>query len=308
MAKRILTIGNPVYDVIMTPVLTRSDRVLSGCSTNACLAVSKLGEQGILIGTVGPDYLETLAQDLDRRGIQHKLIPAGQTGGFSLIYDHAGNRELTVLGVADPIPASVNGYQHVDFVLLGPILGEVGVELAQQVKQEIDAPILLDPQGLLRGIRDGEIYHQMNETFRVVAGLSTIVKANELEARIVTGIDPRKDPEGAVRALHAFGCPIAIVTLAEAGSIIYDGQRIYEIPPYEVNAIDPTGAGDTYAAGFMVKYLETPDDLTGAGCFASSVSSIMVENSGPDFPMTRAEVERRQQTLLSGPLRIKIEK
>lgn len=53
MKKRILTFGNPVYDVIMTPVLTRRERVLSGCSTNACLAVSYLGEQGILVGTVG---------------------------------------------------------------------------------------------------------------------------------------------------------------------------------------------------------------------------------------------------------------
>ena len=93
MKKRILGIGNPVYDVIMTPVLTRRERVLSGCSTNACLAVSKLGEQGILIGTVGPDYMQVLTEDLDQRGIQHNLILAGQTGGFGLIYDHAGNRE-----------------------------------------------------------------------------------------------------------------------------------------------------------------------------------------------------------------------
>ncbi len=304
--KKILTIGNPVYDVIMTPVLTRGERVLSGCSTNACLAVAKLGEQGILIGTVGSDYIQSLAQDLDQRGIQHKLILAGQTGGFSLVYDHAGNRELTVLGVADPITTSVNGFGDVDFVLFGPILGEIDIALAQQVKSEVSAPILLDPQGLLRGIKDGEIYHEMNDTFRAIAAISTVVKANELEARVVTGIDPRVDPEGAVRALHAFGCKIAIVTLAEAGSIIFDGKNIFEIPPYAVNAIDPTGAGDTYAAGFMVKYLETPDDLTGVGCFASSVSSIMVENSGPDFPLTRAEVERRQQTLLNGPLKITI--
>lgn len=304
MTKTILTIGNPVYDVIMTPVLTRGDRVLSGCSTNACLAVAKLGEQGILIGTVGPDYMQELAQDLDRRGIQHKLLPAGQTGGFSLIYDYKGDRELIVLGIADPIQTTVNGFHAVDFVLLGPILGEIGVDLARHIKEEVSAPILLDPQGLLRGIRDGEIYHEMNDTFTTIAALSTIVKANELETRVVTGINPRIDPEGAVRALYAYGCKIAVVTLAEAGSIIYDGSRIYEIPPYAVNAIDPTGAGDTYAAGFMVKYLETPGDLTAVGCFASSVASIMVENSGPDFPMTRAEVDRRQQTLLNGPLKI----
>jgi sugar/nucleoside kinase (ribokinase family) len=118
-------------------------------------------------------------------------------------------------------------------------------------------------------------------------------------------VDARLDPSGAVQKLYGFGCKIAIVTLAEAGSVIFDGIKIHYIPSFVVNAIDPTGAGDTYAAGFMVRYLET-DDLTDAGCFASAVSSIMVENVGPDFPMTRAEVDRRAQILLNGPLQLRL--
>jgi sugar/nucleoside kinase (ribokinase family) len=306
MKKRILAFGNPVYDVIMTPAIVRRDRVLSGCSTNACLAVSKLGEQGVLVGTVGPDFKDILSQDLTSRGIQHNLIPSRQTGGFSLIYDARGDRELTILGVADPIPDTADGFNQVDFVLLGPILGEINASLVKFLRTETSAPILLDPQGLLRSLRGDDIVHDLNQAFIDIAGMSTIIKANELETRVVTGIDPRKDPEGAVCALYGYGCKIAITTLAEAGSIIYDGTRHFYIPPYEVNAIDPTGAGDTYAAGFMVKYLETPHDLTAVGCFASAVSSVMVENSGPDFPLTRAEANRRQEKLLSGPLTIKL--
>ena len=304
--KRILTFGNPVYDMIVTPVLTRRDRVLSGCSTNACLAVSKLGERGILIGTVGPDFQETLTQDLTRRGIEYNLAPARQTGGFGLIYDARGDRELSILGIADPIPSSADGYHDVDFVLLGPILGEISPELVHKVRLKTQAPILLDPQGLLRGLKGDHIVHEMTDAFVEIAGLSTVVKANELETEVVTGIKPRENPELAVKKLHEYGCKIAITTLADAGSIIYDGNRYYRIPPYQVNAIDPTGAGDTYAAGFMVKYLETPSDLTGVGCFASAVASVMVENSGPDFPLTRAEAERRQAALLSGPLELKL--
>jgi len=306
MTKRILAFGNPVYDVIMTPAIVRRERVLSGCSTNACLAVSKLGEQAVLVGAVGPDFQDTLAQDLTNRGIQYNLIPSRQTGGFSLIYDARGDRELTILGIADPIPDTADGFNQVDFVLLGPILGEINTGLVKLLRQETSAPILLDPQGLLRGLRGDEIIHEKTDAFVEIAAMSTVVKANELETRVVTGIEPREDPEGAVRALHGFGCKIAITTLAEAGSIIYDGEQYTYIPPFEVNAIDPTGAGDTYAAGFMVKYLETPHDLAAVGCFASAVSSVMVENSGPDFPLTRAEAERRQAKLLSGPLRLKL--
>jgi sugar/nucleoside kinase (ribokinase family) len=148
--------------------------------------------------------------------------------------------------------------------------------------------------------------HEMSQAFVAIAAYSTIIKANEVETRVATGINPRQDPEGAVKALYQFGGNIAVVTLAEAGSIIYDGQRIYPIPPYTTQAIDPTGAGDTYAAGFMVKYLETPDDLIAVGRFASAVASVMVENTGPNFPLTRLEADRRAQFLQSLPLRVKL--
>lgn len=305
--KHILAFGNPVYDVILTPYLRRTDRVLSGCSTNACLAAAMLGEKATLVGTVGADYRELMIAHLDRLGIVSSLYPSPQTGGFSLIYDDAGNRELTVLGVAQPIPAHADGYApDVDIVLLGPILGEVTIELTREIIKHVPAPILLDPQGLLRGLRDGQVVHEKTRAFSEIAGMSTIVKANEVETQVVTGINPRRQPDEAVRKLYEFGCQIAIVTLAEAGSVIFDGQEIIHIPPYTTHAIDPTGAGDTYAAGFMVKYLETPQDLRQVGCFASSVASVMVENSGPDFPLTRQEADRRAEILLSGALALKL--
>jgi sugar/nucleoside kinase (ribokinase family) len=302
LEKRILAFGNPVYDVISTPALVRKDRVLSGCSTNACLAAALLGVRATLVGTVGKDYQAALEADLRQRNIEYHLQPSSQTGGFSLLYyDNQGNRELTLLGIADPIRFYSNGYREVDFILIGPILGEVNADLVRQIKAETDTPILTDPQGLLRNQNNGQIYHEMTRDFVDIAKMSTIVKANELETRVVTGIDPRIDPEQAVKALHKFGCKIAVTTIAEAGSIIYDGEKIYLIPAYKTNAIDPTGAGDTYAAGFVTKYMESPDDLTAVGCFASAVASVMVENSGPDFPLSRAEANRRQEILLKQP-------
>lgn len=306
MAKHILAYGNPVYDLISTPALRRDERVLSGCSTNACLAAAKLGERATLVGTVGADYEAVLRKDLEERGVQGALFAAQQTGGFSLIYDERGDRELSILGIANPVPAYVDGYRNIDFVLIGPILGETSVELVRTVREQIGAPILLDPQGLLRGVRNGEVSHDLTESYTAIAAMSTVVKANELETRVVTGIEPRADPEAAARALHECGCEIAIVTLAEAGSVIYDGENLFHIPAYETNAIDPTGAGDTYAAGFMVAHLEKPKDLSYAGCFAAAVSSVMVENSGPDFPLTRQEADRRSNKLLNGPLALKL--
>ena len=50
-------------------------------------------------------------------------------------------------------------------------------------------------------------------------------------------------------------------------------------------------------AGFTYEYLKSGGDLFRAGCFASCTSSIMLEHSGPDFPLTESEVRRRQDTL-----------
>jgi sugar/nucleoside kinase (ribokinase family) len=304
MTKRILTVGNPVLDIIVTPAVARAERVLSGCSTNAALAVSKMGEFAFLVGSVGEDFRARLEGDLSSHGIEYLLMPSRQTGGFHLVYDERGNRDLTILGIADAVPVFEDGRYPWDFMLIGPILGETSPALVARLREISDAPIMLDPQGLLRNPKAGVIYHELTDSFKQIAKMATVIKANELETLIITGINPRVDPEGAVKALYDCGGKIAVTTLAEAGSIIYDGACIYQIPPFVTNAIDPTGAGDTYAAGFMVKYLESPRDLAAVGCFASAVASVMVENSGPEFPLTRAEADRRQKLLLESPQKI----
>ncbi len=306
MIKNILALGNPVYDIIETPVLTRKDRLLSGCSTNACLVAVKLNERACLVGTVGADWRDKLQADLACWKIDAYLYPSQQTGGFHLVYDDRGNRQLFILGIADQLPVILDGYKSYDFILIGPILGEVTPELVKVVKEKVRAPVLLDPQGLLRTYSSGKITHELTAEFKAVARMSDIIKANELETQVITGIDPRQQPEQAVKALYDYGGRIAITTLAEAGSIIFDGQQFIRIPPFTTEAIDPTGAGDTYAAGFIIGYLENPYDLRAAGCFASAVASVMVENSGPEFPLTRHEAERRTQILMRSPQELKL--
>lgn len=298
----IVGIGNPVYDYIKTPRVDTEERILSGCSTNGCLAISKLGGDAVLVGCVGPDYAETLRRSLDSYGIQSYLCQSRETGGFSLIYyDELGNRTLDVLGKSSPIEDFPReAVEQADGVIIGPILGETSPDLIEQICQTAVGPVLLDPQGVLRQIDGaGRIHHQRIDGLDAAIAACDIVKANEVETRIITGIDPRDSEaalEQAARKLHSFGCRVAIVTMAADGSAIYDGDSYYRIPPYKVDAIDPTGAGDTYGAGFLVKYLET-SDLEQAGYYGSCVSSVMVENVGPDFPLTRSEADRRYDKL-----------
>jgi len=297
----IIALGNPVYDYIKTQKVDTKTRVLSGCSTNAALALAKLGTDVTLVGAVGDDFKDRFLEDLERFGIEHHTVPSKQTGGFSLIYyDDFGNRTLDLLGRAADIGRVDEAlYKQAEAVLIGPILGEVSLDEIKRIRDNFDGLLFCDPQGLLRNVdQDGRIFHEKVDGIEKALGLCDVVKPNELEGRVLTGLDCREDPYEVARIIKSWGPKLVIVTLAELGSVIYDGNTFIDIPPYEIDLVDATGAGDTYMAGFTFEYLKT-GDVRRAGCFASCTSSIMIENVGPDFPLTEAAVRRRQDTLLA---------
>jgi sugar/nucleoside kinase (ribokinase family) len=297
----ISAIGNPVYDYIKTPRVDTKQRILSGCSTNAALVLAKLGKPVRLIGAVGDDFKSHFVADLTKYGIEPEIHPSRETGGFSLIYyDAFGNRTLDLLGRAANIDRlDMNSLRESEAILIGPILGEISFDAIRDIRKNCAGLFFCDPQGLLRNADDsGRIYHEKTQGIENALGQFDIVKPNELEGKVLTGIDCRKDPYEAARIIKSWGPKIVIVTLAELGSVIYDGNTFFDIPPYEIDLIDATGAGDTYMAGFTFEYLKTGGDLKRAGCFASATSSIMIENVGPDFVMTEAMIRHRQAKLL----------
>ncbi len=297
----ITAFGNPVYDYIKTQKVDTKERILSGCSTNALLALSKMGQQTNLVGAVGEDYKERFIADLEKFGIKHIITPSEETGGFSLIYyDDFGNRTLDLLGRANNIEnIQKEWYASSQAVLIGPILGEVSFEQIKEIRANFDGIFFCDPQGLLRSADESDrISHSAPEGIKEALAQFDFVKPNELEGKVLTGIDCREDPYEAAKIIHSWGPKVVIVTLAELGAVIYDGNEFIDIPPYEIDLVDATGAGDTFMAGFTFEYLKTKD-LRMAGCYASCTSSIMIENVGPDFEMSEEMIRKRQVTLLA---------
>jgi len=292
----ICAIGNPVFDDIRTPWVKTDGRVLSGCSTNAALAHAKLGGKTAMVGNVGDKKRHELETHLGRYGIEYHLGQSPESGGFKLDYDDRGNRELTVLGIAEPIGSLPERFYEYDAMLIGPILQETTSTLISEIRKRYKGVMLLDPQGMLRRHVNGKIEHFRPEEIKKIIGLFNYVKPNELETEVLTGIDPRKDVRAAAKIIKSWGPKVVIITLAELGSVIYDGNEFIEIPPYAVHAVDPTGAGDAYAGGFLFARLDG-SDLESAGRFASCTASIMIEQTGPDFTLDRDEVLRRVETL-----------
>jgi sugar/nucleoside kinase (ribokinase family) len=216
------------------------------------------------------------------------------------------SRTLDVLGVAERItPKNIpDQYLNASFFLIGPILGEVNLELIEFVRTSSNAKVFLDPQGLIRVIgNDQRIIHTCDrETFRKIAKLVDFIKPNEHESKTITGKD---DPVQALLQLKEMSPAVPIVTLAERGSLLIEKNELLRIPAFPTNAIDPTGAGDVYAGSFITEYTHTKNREK-AGLFASAAASIMVEQVGPDFKMPRATVEERRKTIQGRLVREKL--
>jgi len=295
-------LGNPVYDVIVTPWARSEGRVLSGCSTNACLAAKRLGIGRVgLIGRVGKDFERRFLFEMKRNGIETFLdSSSGETGGFHLTYDERGNRTLDVLGIAGKISREnfPEKFLNTKFILIGPILGEVDIELIEFIRSSSKAKLFLDPQGLVRVVgRKRRVIHRCyREQFGRIVELTDFVKPNEHESVTITG---KKDPVAALHTLQEFGSAVPIITLAERGSILLLEDEILKIPAFNTRAIDPTGAGDVYAGAFITEYLHIRK-IGEAALFASAAASLMVEQIGPEFEMSVESVKHREKAISAG--------
>jgi sugar/nucleoside kinase (ribokinase family) len=231
-------------------------------------------------------------------GIEVSVETSGKgTGGFHLIYDERGDRTLDVLGVAGRITSKnfPEEFLQTRVMIIGPILGEVDRGLVEFLRFSTSSKLFLDPQGLIRSVgADKRIIHDCNtDEFAKIAQQVDFVKPNEPESRIITG---ETDPVLGLRRLREMGVQVPIITLAERGSLLLEGEGLHRIPPYPTRAIDPTGAGDVYAGSFITHY-ERGGSLEESSLYASAAASIMVEQVGPGFLLSERDVRERMNAI-----------
>ncbi len=148
----IIAFGNPVYDYIKTPAITTGKRVLSGCSTNGCLALARLGHKQHCC-CIGTDYYDRFMSEVQHYNITPYVQLCDQTGGFRLIYNTWADRTLDVLGLAAPIKHVPAACADAQAIIIGPILQETPEALIAQIRATSAAPLFLDPQAIAAGRR-----------------------------------------------------------------------------------------------------------------------------------------------------------
>ena len=265
--------------------------VAGGSAGNTITGTAVFGMPSGFIGKVGDDELGSLYKsDQERNGIKSMLLKGVEASGRAMVFVTAPNAERTFavyLGAAlelapeDLKPEYFEGYDyfHIEgYLVQNQQLLRRAVELAKEAGCYIS--IDLASYNVV----------ESNEAFLhdIVENYVNIVFANESEAEAFTHKQPREAANEIAKI-----CDIAVVKVGKDGSMICTGQEFHYINAREAKAIDATGAGDLYAAGFLYGHsLGLP--LNVCGEIGSIISAKVVEVIGPKIDIPRWKDAKQQ--------------
>lgn len=248
-----------------------------GSASNTIVGLSRLGLKTGYIGKVGNDADgDFLLKDLEREGVDtYQVIRAeGRSGNALIFVDEFGNRAILVdPGVNDTIRFEEIDLDYVSkFRLLHLTsfickLGEDSFRSQKKLAKTFDGIISFDPGAAYaeRGLND----------LKDIIKETTIFMPNSIEMEIITGLNYK---DGAREILN-MGVEVVVVKLGERGCYITDGKIELEIPALSVKAVDTTGAGDAFNAGFLCGYLKGMD-LEECGKFGNYIASLCIQKVG----------------------------
>ena len=266
--------------------------VAGGSAANTITCTSILGMPSGFIGKIGDDELGLLFKsDQEQYGVKTTLLKSPHSSGRSMVFVSGGNAERTFavyLGAAldlvpeDLKPEFFEGYDyfHIEgYLVQNQALARRAVELAHKAGCiiSIDMASYNVVESNLAFLHD------------IVERYVDIVFANETESKAFTKLD---DPRKALDEIARM-CKVAVVKVGKDGSWIRSGENIHFIEAYPAQTIDATGAGDTYAAGFLFAHsLGLP--LEDCGHAGSIIAAKVVEVLGTKIDIPRWKSAKNQ--------------
>ena len=296
----LLVIGSVAFDAIETP-FGKIDKIVGGAATYASLAASYFCDSVKIVGVVGDDFPQSEIDNfnqhhIDTEGLQVKI---GEKSFFwsGKYHNDMNSRdtlvtELNVLGTFDPIiPES---YQDSEFLLLGNLSPQVQQTVIQRLRTR-PRLIVLDTMNFWMDVALEELL----ETIKKV----DVLTINDAEARQLSG---EYSLAKAAQHILELGPKYLIIKKGEHGALLFGEGKIFSAPALPLEEVfDPTGAGDTFAGGF-VGYLAKVgtinfNNLKNAIIYGSALASFCVEKFGPEKlkHLTQAEIAGRVQQFVS---------
>ena len=277
----LLVVGSVAFDAIETP-FGKTDKIIGGAASYISLAATYFTKKANLVAVVGGDFPQEYIEMLQNHGVNTEGLQIKQDEKsffWSGKYHNDMNSrdtlitELNVLGSFDPIvPES---YQNTDFLMLGNLAPKVQSTVIERL-QHRPRLIVMDTMNFWMDIA--------LEDLKVTISMVDVLSINDEEARQLSCEYSLKK---AAKVIMAMGPKTLIIKKGEHGALLFQGDEIFSAPALPLEEVfDPTGAGDTFAGGF-IGYLAATNDtsfnnMKKAILHGSALASFCVEKFGTE--------------------------
>ncbi len=292
----LLTVGTVAFDAIETP-FGKTDKIVGGAATYICYAASYFLDQSNIISVVGNDFPEDRLNHMKGAGVNLdglQIKEDEKTFFWSGKYHYDMNTrdtldtQLNVLETFDPVvPES---YQNCEYLMLGNLAPAVQMSVIKQLKNRPKL-VVMDTMNFWMDIALDELKATLKEV--------DVLTINDEEARQLSGEHSLVKAADVIRQM---GPKYLIIKKGEHGALLFYNEKTFFAPALPLEEVkDPTGAGDTFAGGF-IGYLASTDDIS----FENMKRAIIVGSALASYTCEEfgtAKIERLSKDMINDRIR-----
>lgn len=292
----LLVIGSVAFDAIETP-FGKTDKIIGGAATYIGLSASYFTKNVNLVAVVGEDFPKSDIQMMQDHGINTDglQVKQGEKSFFwsGKYHNDMNSRdtlvtELNVLGDFDPIIP--DAYQNCEFLMLG--------NLTPKVQETVISRLKTRPRLIVMDTMNFWMQVAMDD-LRKTLTMVDVLTINDEEARQLSG---EYSLVKAAQKILKMGPKFLIIKKGEHGALLFHDDQVFFAPALPLEEVfDPTGAGDTFAGGFIGYLSQTEDvsfeNMKRAIIYGSAMASFCVEKFGTErlVNLSQKEINQRVQ-------------
>jgi len=291
---KLLIVGTVAFDAIETP-FGKTDRILGGAATYIGLSASQFGVDSGIISVIGGDFPDKYIKMLNNKNIDTSGIEVkkeGKTFFWSGRYHNDLNTRDTLITdlnvLADFNPVVPEKFIDCDFLMLGNLHPAVQMPVIKQIPKR--------PKLVVLDTMNFWMDNTLKELMEVIKKID-VITINDEEARQLSG---EYSLVKAAEKIHKMGPKYVVIKKGEHGALLFNDGDVFFAPALPLEEVfDPTGAGDTFAGGFIGYLANTHDisfeNMKRAIIYGSNLASFCVEKFGTERMenLSHEEVQRR---------------
>ncbi|MFK8297007.1 PfkB family carbohydrate kinase [Capnocytophaga cynodegmi] len=291
---KLLIVGTVAFDTIETP-FGKIEKTMGGAANYIAIAASQFSLNSAIVSIVGEDYPKSFLNLLEEKNVDIsaiETIKGGKSFFWSGKYHNDMNTrdtldtQLNVLSSFKPVISEK--FKDAEVLMLGNLHPKVQLEVLEQMQQK--------PKLVVLDTMNYWMQHTWDLLMQIIAKVD-VITINDEEARQLTG---EYSLVKAAQKIMQMGVKYVVIKKGEHGALLFYQNEVFFAPALPLEEVfDPTGAGDTFAGGFVGYLAKTGDmsfeNMKNAIIYGSTLASFCVEKFGTErmLSVTKDEIFKR---------------